>query len=238
MFDVIAFDADDTLWQNETLYSATQEKLKGLLSAYVSAGDLAGKLLETEGRNLAHFGYGVKSFTLSMIETAIQLTGGRIRADEIQQVINWGRAMLAAEVQLLPHARETVAHLAQTYRLMLLTKGDLLDQQNKLARSGLVDYFFYIEIVSEKTPDSYRMVLARHSIDPRRFLMVGNSLKSDILPVIALGGRAVYIPQENTWAHELVTGPEAASTGYFELEHLGQLPEFLERIGQAGPVKR
>lgn len=229
MFDMIAFDADDTLWHNDTIYAATQERLKRLLETYLSAGRVEERLLVTETRNLAHFGYGVKAFTLSMIETAIEMTEGRIRAGDIQQIIDWGRAMLAVEIELLQHAAETVARLAETYPLMLLTKGDLLDQQNKLARSGLARFFKHVEIVSEKSEDSYRRLLARHGLEPGRFLMVGNSLKSDILPVVAIGGHAVYIPFHQTWALEQAAPPETGAAGYYELEHLGLLPEFLEK---------
>jgi len=232
MFDIIAFDADDTLWQNETLYAATQERLKQLLETYISAERVEDRLLATETRNLAHFGYGVKAFTLSMIETAIEMTEGDIRAGDIRQIIDWGRAMLAVEIELLQHAGETVARLAETYPLMLLTKGDLLDQQNKLARSGLAGYFKHVEVVSEKTEDSYRRLLARYGIEPGRFLMVGNSLKSDILPVVAIGGQAVHIPFHQTWALEQVA--TAPQNGYYELEHLGLLPELLEQLAVSG----
>jgi putative hydrolase of the HAD superfamily len=229
-FDVIAFDADDTLWHNETLYSLTQDKFKQLLANYVEAEEIEQKLFETEMRNLHYFGYGIKGFALSMIETAIELTAGRITGNEIKEIIAFAKEMLKAEIQLLDYAEETIAQLSTSYPLMLITKGDLFDQETKIARSGLANYFKHIEIVSEKTQDSYWSLLTRYNIDPQHFLMVGNSLKSDILPVVALGGQAVYIPHQLTWVHETLVNPEMKSQDYFQLEHLGQLPAFIERL--------
>lgn len=234
MFDLIAFDADDTLWHNENLYLLTQDKFKGLLSKYHSAEWIDRKFYETEIRNLRYFGYGLKGFTLSMIETAIELTEGRIPGSDIQLIINFAKDMQKAEIQLIDGARETIAKLSKSYTLMLLTKGDLFDQETKIARSGLAHYFKYIEIVSQKTAQTYQTLLARHKITPQQFLMVGNSLNSDILPVLAIGGQAVYIPHQLTWAHETNITPEAASQDYFELEHLGQLPALLERLNGDG----
>jgi putative hydrolase of the HAD superfamily len=233
MFDVIAFDADDTLWHSEIMYVSAQDKLKQLLSPYHPTDWIEAKLYETEMRNLQHFGYGIKAFTLSMIETAIELTEGRIQGPEVQQIIGWGKEMLQADIRLLDHAKETVTALAQVYPLMVITKGDLLDQQAKIARSGLAGYFKYVEIVSEKSAETYRALLARHNLAPQRFLMVGNSLKSDILPVAAIGGQAVYIPYQFTWAHETVA--QAKSPDYFELTHLGQLPALLENMSKGVP---
>jgi len=228
-FDVIAFDADDTLWHNESLYSLTQEKLKQLLAGYIGTEGLEQKLYQTEMRNLHYFGYGIKGFALSMIETAIELTEGRITGQEIQEIINLAKAMLKADIQLFDHAEETVTLLAESYPLMIITKGDLFDQETKIARSGLARYFKHIEIISEKTTDSYASLLARHQIAPQHFLMVGNSLKSDILPVVALGGQAVYVPYQLTWVHETVAKPEEKQ-GYFQLDHLGQLPALVARL--------
>lgn len=229
-FDVIGFDADDTLWHNETLYSLTQDKFKQLLANYAEAAGIEQKLYETEMRNLHYFGYGIKGFALSMIETAIELTEGRIPGREIQEIIAFAKGMLEAEIHLLDYAEETITQLSPSYPLMLITKGDLFDQETKIARSGLADYFKHIEIVSQKTEESYRALLTRHKIDPRRFLMVGNSLKSDILPVLALGGQAVYIPHQLTWVHETIVNSEVESQDYFQLEHLGQLPAFIEKL--------
>ncbi len=233
MFDVIAFDADDTLWHNETLYSITQDKFKQLLSRYRSTNGIDRELYETEIRNLRHYGYGIKSFTLSMIETAIELTGGRVRGEEIREIIDFAREMLEAPVQLLEGVQEVVHTLSASHPLMIITKGDLFDQESKIARSGLADYFTHVEIVSHKTEDTYKALLAKHNIHPERFLMVGNSLKSDILPSVAIGSQAVYIPYHTTWVHELVVSPGENQTGYFELEHIGQLPVLVEKLSNA-----
>lgn len=229
-FEVIAFDADDTLWHNERLYVNAQARFKALLAHYHDPDWIDARLYEAEMRNLPHFGYGIKAFALSMIETAVQLTEGRIAGHDIQAIIDTAKEMLAAEVELLEHTAETVAKLADTYTLMLLTKGDLHDQETKIARSGLAPYFRYVEIVSEKNSESYTGLLKRYAIAPERFLMVGNSLRSDITPVLTLGANAVYVPYQLTWAHEVVNPPPVEQPGYYELEHLGQLPGLLERL--------
>lgn len=230
MVTTIAFDADDTLWHNENLYSITQERFKRLLAPFQDSATIDQRLYATEMRNLAFFGYGIKGFTLSMIETAIEVTDGRIGAHEIRQIIDFARDMLRAPVELLPGVRETIASLSASYRLMIVTKGDLFDQESKIARSGIADYFQHIEIVSEKTPGAYAAVMKRHGIEPRRFLMVGNSLKSDILPVVEVGGNAVYIPYRLTWDHERVTDEGAISGRYVTLSHIGELPTWLAQL--------
>jgi putative hydrolase of the HAD superfamily len=231
-FDIIAFDADDTLWHNETLFSMTQEKFRRLLARYEGAELALEKLYETEVGNLETFGYGIKGFTLSMIETAIELTQGRVVGQEIQQIVNFAREMLRAPVQLLDHVAEVVPRLAEMYALMLVTKGDLFDQESKIAQSGLADYFAHVEIVSDKRPETYRALLRKHKIAPERLLMVGNSLRSDILPVIALGGVAVHIPYHLTWAHETIGSDSDAQQQYFELEHIGLLPALIEWLSE------
>ncbi len=229
-FDIIAFDADDTLWHNESLYADVQARFKALLAPYCGNCDVEERLYETEIRNLQHYGYGIKAFILSLIETAIEMTEARIPASEIAQIIALGRAMLNAEVRLLEHVPETVAALSNEYRLMVITKGDLLDQEAKVARSGLQEYFQHIEVVSDKTPAAYAAILARHRIEPSRFLMVGNSLRSDILPVIALGAKAVHVPYAQTWAHEHVDPSDEDRARYLEITHLGELPALLARL--------
>lgn len=229
-FDVIAFDADDTLWHNERLYANTQAKFKQLLAHYHSPEWIDERLYQTELRNLQHFGYGVKAFALSMIETAVELTEGRITGSDIQTIIDAAKEMLAADVELLEHVAETLASLANTYGLMLITKGDLRDQELKISRSGLAQYFRHIEIVSDKSQASYETLLQRHGIAPARFVMVGNSLRSDILPVLALGASAVYVPHQLTWVHETAEPPPVEQPGYYEVEHLGLLPGLLERL--------
>lgn len=226
----IAFDADDTLWHNESIFSMTQDRFYAMLTPYHPTETLSQKLYETEVRNLHLFGYGIKGFTISMIETAIELSQGQIRGHEIQKLIDFGKEMLQAPIDLLQDVAETIPNLAQSYRLMVITKGDLIDQESKIARSGLADYFDDIEIVSHKTPDTYQDILQRHNIDPQQFLMVGNSLKSDVLPVLAVGGQAVHIPYQKTWAHEQISASEQAKWQYFQLERLGQLSILLTRI--------
>jgi len=228
--DLIAFDADDTLWHTEHLYADAQAQFRGLLAPYVAAETLNGHLFEVEMRNLRYFGYGVKGFTLSMIETAIELTDGRVAGTDIQRIIDLAKAMLTADIKLLDEVEPTVAALAQTHRLMIITKGDLFDQETKVARSGLAGYFRHVEIVSDKNRDTYAALLERHSVAPQRFLMVGNSLRSDVLPVAVLGAHAVYVPYAVTWAHETVADHEAAGLGYHELARLGQLPALIAQL--------
>jgi putative hydrolase of the HAD superfamily len=193
------------------------------------------ELDETELRNLQYYGYGIKSFALSMIETAIELTDGRVPGKEIQAIIDFAKEMLTAPVQLLDQVQEVVSTLSASYQLMLVTKGDLFDQETKIAQSGLANHFTHIEIVSEKKTGTYQGLLAKYEIDPGRFLMVGNSLKSDILPVVEIGGHAVYIPYHTTWIHEAVNDLDQANRAYFELEHIGLLPDLVDSLSnQAG----
>ncbi len=231
-FDLIAFDADDTLWHNERLYAGAQTRFAGLLAHYHSESWVRERLYQTEVRNIQHFGYGIKGFALSMIETAVELTEGRISGTDIQILIDIAREMLSTEVELLPHVAETIPQLAAKYPLMLITKGDLFDQENKLARSGLAQHFRHVEVVSQKTPETYTRLLNKYSLDAAHFLMVGNSLKSDILPILAVGGHAVHIPYEITWLHESAEPPPAGTPGFHALEHMGQLPALLEKIDQ------
>jgi len=231
MFDVIAFDADDTLWHTEAMFNLTQEKFKQLLAGYRDGALIEQKLYETEMRNLHYFGYGIKGFTLAMIETAVELTAGQIRGRDIQQIIDFAREMRRFPVELLEHVKQTVALLAESYPLMLITKGELIDQESKIARSGIAHCFRHVEVVSDKTQETYASVLAKRGIDIGRFLMIGNSLRSDILPVVALGGQAVYIPYHTTWAHETVSDHENPG-GYHELEHIGQLPALIEQLSR------
>ena len=232
MVDVIAFDGDDTLWHNETLFSVTQEKFRALLRPYVDEADIDASLLATEKRNLALFGYGIKGFTLSMIETAIEVSGGRVETTDIQRLIDYGKSMLDHPVELLDGVAEIVDSLRQHYRLMLITKGDLFDQESKIARSGLADLFWKIEIVSEKDPATYRRILKDHDIAPESFLMVGNSVKSDILPVLEVGGRAVHVPYHVTWEHEHADPLAAAQHAFRTLDSLLELPTLLRDLAE------
>jgi putative hydrolase of the HAD superfamily len=229
-FDVIAIDADDTLWHTERLYVDAQARFARLLARYHSPDWINQSLDQAESRNIAHFGYGIKSFALSMIETAVELTEGRISGQDIQVIIDLAKEMLGSQVELLEHVAETIPRLAAKTPLMLVTKGDLLDQESKIARSGLGEYFQQIEVVSDKTSESYARLLKRHSILPERFLMVGNSLRSDILPVLELGASAVLIPYDLTWVHEQAEKPPEGQPGFYQLEHLGLLPGLLQRL--------
>ncbi|RPI91855.1 MAG: HAD family hydrolase [Chloroflexi bacterium] len=230
MLAMIAFDADDTLWQNESAYQLAESKLAALLAGYGIGGDMSAAIYQTEKTNLPYFGFGIKSFTLSMIETAIRLTEGRIGGGDINAIINIAKAMIDAPIELLGGVLETVEQLAQSHPLMLITKGDLLDQERKLERSGLAKHFTAVEIVSDKSADTYRSILTKTDIAPEQFMMIGNSLKSDILPVVEIGGHGVYIPHQTTWIHEVVEGTNGAV--YTTLEHIGQLPDFVRKLEQ------
>ena len=224
MIKIIGFDADDTLWHNESIFEKTHERYRALLAQYHDAATVDRTLFATEMRNLELYGYGVKGFTLSAIETAIQLTAGKIGADEIQQLIALGRDMLAHPVELLEGVGETLAALAPHHHLLLITKGDLRDQERKLAKSQLASRFRHVEIVSEKNELTYAEILRRHGIPVRRFLMVGNSLKSDILPVLALGGAGAHVPYHLTWAAERIEEAPRAEGRFFRLETVRELP--------------
>lgn len=230
MIEVIAFDADDTLWHSESLYTMTQERFARLLSSYRDSESIHQELYETEKRNLKLFGYGIKGFTLSMIETAIEITDGQICGEDIQTILDYSKEMLQAPVQPLEHVVEVLNELANSYSLMLISKGDLFDQETKLARSGLAHYFQIVEIVSEKLPATYEKVLLKQNLLANQFMMVGNSLRSDILPVLAVGGQAVYIPYHPTWAHEVVEDEVPQSPNYYELEDIGQLPDLVKKL--------
>lgn len=229
-FDMIAFDADDTLWQNESLYVAAQTGFQKLLSQYHSREWIESRLYQTEMRNLEHFGYGIKAFALSMIETAVELTEGRIIGSDVQKIIDLARVMLTADVDLLDGVADTLRVLSEHYPLMVITKGDLRDQESKVIRSGLAERFSAVEIVSDKTVAGYAAVLRRHRVEPARFVMVGNSLRSDILPVLQLGGLAVHIPHTLTWAHEAAEPPEAGRAGFHALTSIAELPSLLAEL--------
>ena len=224
---VVGLDGDDTLWQNETRFILTQEEFRGLLQRHAPRADVDAHLDEVERKNLAIYGYGVKSFTLSMIETAIELTEGRIPAADLEVILGWGKRMLMQPTELLEGVEAAVRALSGQYDLLLITKGDLFDQESKLARSGLADLFLGVEIVSEKNIASYRGILARRGIKADEFVMVGNSPRSDILPVLALGARAVHIPYHVTWHHEHVPEDALPKTGWYKLDRIGDLGRLL-----------
>lgn len=229
LITTIGFDADDTLWQNESFFRLTQDRFTALLADYADPDHLHDRLLAAERRNLGHYGFGVKGFTLSMIETAIEVTEGRVPASVIADLMAAGREMLEHPIELLPHARTAVEALAETHRVLLITKGDLLDQERKLAQSGLGDLFHSVEIVSNKTAAIYATLFTRHGHGPDRALMVGNSLKSDVLPVIAAGGFGVHVPHGLTWALEQAD-PPTGHPRFAALDHLGHLPDLVSEL--------
>ena len=233
-FELIAFDADDTLWHNERLYDWTQAGLADLLVPYgISSSALAERLLSTEIRNIELYGYGIKSFALSMIEVAEELTGGSLSGRDVSAILTLAKTQLNAPIELLDHVTATVSQLALHHRLMVVTKGDPLEQERKMARSGLAEYFQDVEVVSDKTARSYGRLFKNHGLDPAQVLMVGDSLRSDILPVLSLGGTVVYIPYQVTWQHEVAEIPASGTPRFYQLEHLGLLPSLLEQLETA-----
>jgi putative hydrolase of the HAD superfamily len=225
----IGFDADDTLWQNETFFRITERRFTALLENHGEHDAIAARLLEAERRNLGFYGYGIKGFTLSMIETAIEVTDGKAPASVIAEILAFGREMLRHPVETLPHARETLELLSDHYRVVLVTKGDLFDQERKLAASGLGEFFDGVEIVSEKTPEVYARVFSRHGDGPERAMMIGNSLKSDVVPALVAGSWGVYVPHDLTWVLEHVEPPDS-NPRYRRLDHLGQVYPLLGQI--------
>jgi putative hydrolase of the HAD superfamily len=202
MLSVIAFDADDTLWHTEYYYREAERAYQALLSPYGITPEILMPVFHgIEINNLAYFGYGIRGFILSMIEAAVQVTNGQVRGADVAAIIEIGRGMTSHEIRLLDGVEEALARLADR-RLLLITKGDLLDQENKISRSGIGSYFPVVEILSDKTEGAYAALLEKHAISPEQFLMVGNSLRSDIAPVLALGGYAVHVPYPMSWAHE------------------------------------
>lgn len=230
MIRLVALDADDTLWHNEPLFTDTQARFSKLLSRHTDPEVIEQRLYETEVRNLQHYGYGVKAFTLSMVETAIELTGGRVTGDEVAEIVRLGREMLHAPVDLLEGVGEAVRELSETHDLMVVTKGDLLDQETKLARSGLGDFFMDVSVVSRKDRATYEGLLASHALAADEFVMVGNSLRSDVVPVAEMGGHAVHVPYESTWAHEEVDAGRLAALRYHTLPRIRDLPALVRSL--------
>jgi len=228
----LGFDADDTLWHNESIFEETHRRYCELLARYHDAATVEQKLFATEMRNLELFGYGVKAHALSSIETAIEMTNGRIGGDEVRAIIDLAKKMLRHPVELLDGAAEIIPALARDYQLMLITKGDLRDQERKLRESGLEPCFTAVEIVSEKNTSVYERVLARHGVAPKQLVMIGNSLKSDILPVLELGGYGVHIPYRITWQHEQASAPSGPKFAgrFFQIDNLRGLPPLLQQL--------
>ena len=227
----MGLDGDDTLWQNETRFQLTQTALRDLLRRHVPDADVDAHLAEVEMRNLRIYGYGVKAFTLSMIETAIQLTERRIPAADLEVILGWGQKMLSAPTELLDGVEPALKDLSRRYELLLITMGDLFDQESKLARSGLAEMFSGVEILSEKNVDAYRSVLRRRHIEPEEFVMVGNSLRSDIAPVVAIGALGVHIPYPLTWHHEQIPEDAIPGEGWRRLATIKELAALLDSLG-------
>lgn len=224
---VIAFDADDTLWVNEPYFQNTEKKFCELLETFMPQHTLSRELLKIEIENLALYGYGIKGYILSMIEAAIKVTGGTIPVEAIETIIGYGKDLLNEPIELLENVEEVLEALKGHYRIVVATKGDLLDQERKLRKSGLSHYFHHIEIMSEKKEADYLKLIRHLDIRPQEFMMIGNSLKSDVIPVINIGGHAIHVPYHTTWAHEHVeTSLEHAN--FRHAEHLaGVLPLLL-----------
>lgn len=226
--EVVAFDADDTLWANETYFRQTEEEFCGLLVPYAERETVAAALLRTETANVPLYGYGAKGCTLSMIETALAVGGGGLPPAVVARILELGRSLLEIPVTLLDGVRQTLDTLRDRYRLVVATKGDLLDQRRKLERSGIDHYFEHAEIMPDKNEAAYAALIAALGIPAERFLMVGNSLRSDIYPVLEVGAKAVHVPFHVTWQHEVPDG-EHTGAAFATLESLAELPALLRK---------
>ena len=223
---VIAFDADDTLWVNEPYFRDTEKEFCVLLKDYISEDECNRLLYEFEMKNLPLYGYGIKPFALSLIEAAISLSKGKIPIETVSKIITLAKDMLSKPIELIDGIEETLEQLSKNYRLVMATKGDLLDQERKLIKSGLEKYFHHIEVMSDKQPTNYENLIHHLDIRPHQFLMIGNSLKSDILPVLKIGSYAIHIPFHTTWEHEKVT-EEVKHQHFKELELASELTGLL-----------
>lgn len=224
---VIGFDADDTLWVNETYFRDAELEFAKLLSAYETANKIDQELFKKEMENLPLYGYGIKGFVLSMVEMAIELSNGDVSSETITKILNIGKDMLNKPVELLDGVEDILKYLSKTYRLILVTKGDLLDQERKLEKSNLTSYFHHIEVLSDKQETNYSKLLNHLDINPSEFLMIGNSLKSDILPLINIGAKAIHVPFHTTWLHEQVKEKETKHKDYKTIASLLELKNII-----------
>lgn len=224
---VIGFDADDTLWVNETFFREAELDFARLLSPYETANKIDQELFKKEIANLDLYGYGVKAFVLSMIESAIEISNGSVSNKTLEKILDIGKSMINQPVELLDGVEEVLKRLSKSYRLILATKGDLLDQERKLEKSGLSDYFHHIEVLSDKKEENYSKLLGHLDINPSEFLMIGNSLKSDILPLININAHAIHVPFHTTWAHEQVSEEETNGKAYKTVNGLLEVLNFL-----------
>lgn len=223
---VIGFDADDTLWINEPYYREAEQQFVQLVSAYGVKGDIAESLFKTEIANLELYGYGIKAFMLSLVECAIEMTEGAVTSKSINQILNIGKGMLQRPIELLDDVKLVLGQLASRYRLIVATKGDLLDQERKMKRSSISSSFHHIEVMSDKTEPHYIQLLEHLDIAPGDFLMIGNSMKSDILPPLNLGAWAIHVPYHTTWAHEEVD-KDPISDRFFRVDHLQEILDLI-----------
>jgi putative hydrolase of the HAD superfamily len=223
---VIGFDADDTLWVNETYFRDTENKFADLLEKYETKNKIDQELFKTEIKNLDLYGYGIKGFILSMIECALDLSNNEVSSKTIGAMLDLGKEMIAQPVELLNGVEEVLKNLKDRYRLIVLTKGDLLDQERKLEKSGLSEYFHHVEVLSDKKEKNYSDLLEHLQILPSEFLMIGNSLKSDVLPLVEIGARAIHVPFHTTWEHEEVKGP-IENNGYMTISTLTDILEYV-----------
>ena len=224
---VIGFDADDTLWVNETYFRESEKRFATLLEGYETKNKIDQELFKMEIQNLETYGYGVKGFMLSMIESAIELSNNTVSLDTISEILSLGKEMILKPVELLDGVVEVLEKLQSRYRLIVLTKGDLLDQERKLEKSGLSEYFHHVEVLSDKKEENYQKLLKHLEIDKKEFLMVGNSLKSDVIPILNIGAKAVHIPFHTTWAHEQVSQEEERMNNHLKLNNVRDILKYL-----------
>ncbi|NDV44870.1 HAD family hydrolase [Flagellimonas sediminis] len=225
---VIGFDADDTLWVNETYFRDTEERFAELLEDYETKNKVDQELFKMEMANLEIYGYGIKGFMLSMIESALDLSNNQISQKTIAKILDLGKRMIAHPVELLDGVEEVLSQLVDKYRLIVLTKGDLLDQERKLEKSGLSKYFHHVEVLSDKKESNYSNLLEHLKIDVKEFLMIGNSLKSDVLPILNIGAKAVHVPFHTTWAHEMVSEEDELVNNHLKLNSLKDILKYLD----------
>ncbi len=226
-YKVIAFDADDTLWVNEPYFREAEQKFVSLLSHLETKNKITQELFKIEIKNLHSYGYGIKGFVLSMIECALKLSNYRISQKHINEILEIGKQMIDKPVELLEGVEEVLQKLAVNYTLIVATKGDLLDQERKLEKSGLLGYFHHIEVMSEKKEEDYKKLISHLDIEPNELLMIGNSLKSDVLPLLAIGASSIHIPFHTTWAHEEVFSQEIDNLPYKTVPNIIDVLEFL-----------
>ena len=228
---VIAFDADDTLWVNEPIFKKAHRDFAEIVSQWIGFEEIPDELYKTEIRNIPLYGFGIKGFILSMIETSMRVSNREVSAVQIGEIIEIGKGMQKHPVELLPEVEETLQALNARYRLIVATKGDLIEQQRKLKESKLEKYFHHVEVMSDKTPDYYRKLITHLDIDPEDFLMIGNSIRSDILPVLEIGGHAIHVPYHLNWIHEQVDDFDTNRPRFMECERLSDVLRHLLPIG-------